>query len=378
MRLWFLLVLFGMSSFSWGQRKQAAVWVFGQEIKLDFNEIPVKFSRLPFGDGKQGIASICDSNGVLQFFANGYDIRNQKSQLIVRFQQQFPQYGGGSFGCNVIVPYQSNPSLYQYFSIRGPFGNLGRFSIYRFLIDMRLNNGLGGIDDAETKVVYDRADLQIACMLHANEKDTWLISRKWQSDTLIAFQVVDTGIVSTIYSKTGSPASISNIPVDAYDSQLKSSPNSEFMLNPRRRKEFPFHELYKFNRDSGSFSKPIYISDTMKTNQFYLNGYPDGAFSPDSKRLYISTGTRKNSNLDSEGPGHFWQYSLEDYDSLSIAESRIYLGLLGRGVPNKPEHWPFSPKMQLAIADSLFCQPATTPHPKHFHSSLIDNDRPPY
>lgn len=361
MRICFLILFLSLLNFCYGQKRQAAIWAYGAENRLDFNTSPITVSRFPYVAGIYGNASICDSIGVLQFFANGSFVINRKSQFMVRLSLQYPQYGPGNYGCNIIIPYQTNSYLYQYFSIRGPFGNFGRYRIYRFVIDMRMNNGLGGFDNSLTKIIHDGADLQIACMLHANGNDSWLISRKWLSDSLMALHVVDTGIVTTVYSKTYSPAIIPNIegsPLGAsYDAQLKSSPNSELLLNPRRRKEFPFHELYKFDREMGTFSRPLFIRDTMKTTQFYLNGYPDGAFSPDSKLLYIGTGTRTKADYVNEGPGHFWQFSLSNYDSLSIAQSRTYLGMLGRGVPSKPEIWPFGPKFQLAIDGKIYVSP---------------------
>ncbi|HOX81375.1 MAG TPA: hypothetical protein PLF20_10025, partial [Bacteroidales bacterium] len=343
-----------------GQKKQAAVWIYGDYNKLDFNFSPMKVSRTN-ASGWVGAASICDSNGVLQFFANGTSIINWQSLQLVNFEQQYPQYGPGYYGCNIIIPFQSNPNLYQYFSVRGPLGNPARYRLFRFIVDMRLNGGSGGFDNSQTKEVKDWVGTQLACLIHTNGKDTWLVARHWRSDSLVSLLVVDTGIVKAVYSKTGSPAAVPNIEgtglVSTYDSQLKSSPNSELLLNPRRRKEFPYHELYRFNRDSGTLSKPLYIHDTIKASQFYINDFPDGAFSPDSRLLYVSTGTRNKPLNENDGPGHFWQYSLENYDSLAIAQSRIYLGLLGRGVPSKPEPWPFSPKFQLGMDGKIYISP---------------------
>lgn len=230
---------------------------------------------------------------------------------------------------------------------------------------MSLNNGLGGFVATETKMIQGSLGTQLACALHANGKDTWLIGRRVGMDTLVAWLVADTGMSKVVYSKLGSNSRVPNIKSNfplaiGYDSQIKTSPNSEMLLIPRRTLEFPVHELYRFNRETGEVYGRVGIKDTTKSPPFFLNGYPDGAFSADSKVLYIGTGTRSKISFENEGPGTFWQYSVENYDSLAIAQSKMYLGILGRGIPTKPEPTPFVPRFQLAIDGRIYVSPGTT------------------
>lgn len=218
---------------------------------------------------------------------------------------------------------------------------------------MNANEGLGAFREDMIKVFPDSVAVQVACLLHANGKDSWLVSRKTHSDTLISWLIANTGFVAKVYSETNSLARVPNLPTmgqtAGYDSQFKTSPNSEFLFSPRRALQYPFHELYRFNRETGQLYDKILIRDTTKTGAFYISGYPDGAFSPDSKYLYITTGTRSLPQEWAEGTGTFWQYSLENFDSLSTAQSKVYLGRLGRGKPNQPDPRPFVPKMQLGM-----------------------------
>jgi gliding motility-associated-like protein len=61
--------------------------------------------------------------------------------------------------------------------------------------------------------------------------------------------------------------------------------------------------------------------------------------------------------LEFEGPGNFWQFSLDNYDSSSINQSRLFIGRLGRGNPNRSEPYPFSPRLQLAMDGKIYVSP---------------------
>lgn len=359
MRLCFLLVLFGMSTISWGQKKQAAIWRYGRFNGIDFNKQPVDIYRTK-SDYQTGSASVCDSNGRLQFSFDGLIFFDHKDSILVNLSPlEFSGIPYGGYDASLIIPFQANPYQFHVFSLRdGPLPP----TLYRMVFDMRLNSGLGGWDTAKTEIIDRKLAYHITCLLHQNNKDTWLVSRRRYSDTLIAWQIQDTGVVKIVKSKIGSPLSGPNVdPIigsNSWDAPLKSSPNSEFMIIPRRAKQYPFHELLKFDRATGRFHSKVLIRDTTKTgNNLFINGFSDGCFSPDSRLLYIATGTRANASLEFEGPGNFWQFSLDNYDSLSINQSRLFIGRLGRGNPNRSEPYPFSPRMQLAMDGKIYVSP---------------------
>jgi len=133
------------------------------------------------------------------------------------------------------------------------------------------------------------------------------------------------------------------------------------LIVPRRTVEFPFHELYQFDNETGLFSNRIYIRDSINTSStFFTNGYSHACFSPDSKKLYISLGTRNRLNPNTGntvGFGTIWQYDVSQYNSGMVAESKIYIGRLYNLKPNVGLTDPTTPMMQLAMNGKIYVSP---------------------
>jgi hypothetical protein len=120
---------------------------------------------------------------------------------------------------------------------------------------MRLDGGLGDVDTTKTQIIDSLVDLQISCMLHANGRDSWLISRGYNSDSLFAYQVTDSGVVKKVITDINSPVKKANLDYGSvigsrWDSQLKSSPDSKILLIPRRMKEYPYSELLQCSKNA--------------------------------------------------------------------------------------------------------------------------------
>jgi len=280
-RVVFIFILsFALPIFGIGQKKEAAIWRYGRFNGLDFNKQPVDIYTTKSGFST-GSASICDSNGRLQFSFNGSFFYDRKDSIVVNLVPlQFQGIPGGGFDADLIIPFQANSYQFHVFSVRdGPFPP----TLYRMVFDMRRNRGLGGWDTSKTQIVDTKVAYQVTCLLHANGKDTWLVSRRRYSDTLIAWQIQDTGVVKIAKTKIDSPVTGPNVDVPAssnsWDSPLKSSPNSEYLILPRRAKQYPFHELLKFDRATGRFHSKVLIRDTSKTGTIYsLMGFRMGVF----------------------------------------------------------------------------------------------------
>lgn len=118
----FLIVLFLFHTVIsvMAQNRQAAIWRYGRLVEMDFNRNPVKIKTPVWSDGSFGMATICDSNGVLQFLANGFSIRDRTDSLMIDISATYPFSGSGQWGCNIIIPFQNNPYKYHYFNIRDP------------------------------------------------------------------------------------------------------------------------------------------------------------------------------------------------------------------------------------------------------------------
>ena len=361
-RLFLVFILFGCFQLGFSQRREAQIWRYGSSnaSELDFGFNPIKRKKVS-SSYVGGVASICDSIGKFLFSGNS-GLLNIRDSVMPNGDLQ-PRLGLSLFSCYLIIPYQSDKKKYHYFLIsntRNTTNSSPPYFIYDLTIDMSLDGGLGDVDTTKTQIIDSLVDLQISCMLHANGRDSWLIGRGYQSDSLFAYQVTDSGVVKKVITDIISPVKKANLDYGSvigsrWDSQLKSSPDSRMLFIPRRMNEFSYSELLQFDRETGVFSNRIVIPDT--TGNFFITNYGDGAFSPDSKKLYYSIGTKTSSSTSGEGPGHFWQYEISTYDSAAIVQSKIFLGRLGRKDPNVAEMRPWAPKMQLAMDGKIYISP---------------------
>lgn len=366
------------------QRLQSAIWSFGIQQKLHFTYQPVKV--VPgIGVYNRGASSICDSIGRFLFSAtdkyvvNRNDKRMKNGVFINPFQPLpppgMPVSATNFSSCVLVVPFLRDVHLFHVFVVfnKQVTDVYGKDStvLLRKTLDMRLDSGRGDLinprSDYKLKE-HPEVACQLSCAMHADGKRTWLIGRKRYSDTLIAWLVSDTMLGPPVYTKTHSPVDTPNIrPYGSkqYDSQIKMSPNSEMLFVPRRSMDFPYHELYRFNKETGAFSGPVYIQDSIPLGQnYYINGYPDGAFSPDSRKLYVCLGTRRTLsqlNLSDSAKINIWQYDVSQFDSLAIAQSKSFLGRLGKqkAIPSLA---PFAmiPAMQLALDGKIYISPGLT------------------
>jgi gliding motility-associated-like protein len=353
-----------ISQLSPAQNRQAQVWKYGENFgsTLDFGFSPIKRYKANIGFNF-GVASICDSNGIF-LFSGSSGILNRKDSMMPSGQLQ-SRFGYALFGSYLIIPYFDKKNIFHYFTVsnaqNASFNSLPPYFIYDITVDMRLDGGLGDVDTTKTQIIDSLVDLQLSCMLHANGRDSWLIGRGYQNDSLFAYQITDSGAIKKVITDINSPVKKPNLGYGSvvggsqWDSQMKSSPDSKLLLIPRRMKEYAFSELLQFDRETGQFSNKIEIKDT--TGNFNITNYGDGCFSADSRQLYYSIGTKTQANWQGEGPGHFWQFDLSNYDSAAIAQSKIFLGRLERRVPNVPELRPWAPKMQLAMDGKIYVSP---------------------
>ncbi|MFA5815529.1 MAG: hypothetical protein WC865_07905, partial [Bacteroidales bacterium] len=91
-------------------QKEGAVWYFGQNAGLDFNQYYPK----PLTDGKittrEGVATICDKDGQLLFYTDGQTVYNRNHDVMMD--------GDGLFGdvsstqSSIIVPRPGSVTQY--------------------------------------------------------------------------------------------------------------------------------------------------------------------------------------------------------------------------------------------------------------------------
>jgi len=165
--------------------------------------------------------SICDSAGHLLFYTNGIYIGNKNFDTLlnsVNFDTgeatTFYQPDGLGF-CQavLIMPYPNQRTKYYIFYVTGEFFSAHNQNLTLPLhlsysvIDMNLDNGLGGIDsNYKNKYIIQDTLTQggIAGIKHANGRDWWVIMHRYWSDEYYKLLVTPDGIYGPYTQNIGS------------------------------------------------------------------------------------------------------------------------------------------------------------------------------
>ena len=267
-------------------QKEANVWIFDEDLGIDFN-----FDRFtPFNgtgiDQPGGSASICDkTTGALLFYTDGRNVWNRNFALMPNGTQL--RGGYTSDQAALIVPYPGDDNLYYLFTTKSysdtiPLSNVdSEYSgLYYSVIDMRLNKGLGDVvKQTKNTRLTEKSTEKLTAVPHINGRDYWVITHEWGTDRFVVFPLTDTGVGSPDYFSFGPT-------YGHYESQgrLHASPDGRMLACAVS--SLPIYELanplelYNFNAATGIIS-----------NRRVLGNYPQlygVSFSPDNSKLYFS------------------------------------------------------------------------------------------
>ena len=218
------------------------------------------------------------SNGIYIMNANGDTMLNGSSLNPGPAANNFSIYGLPIPNGNVILPMPDDSTRFVLLH-HTTTGNSNYPSIVMFMsiIDLTLDNGLGGVISKNVVINQDTCDWGIATCRHANGRDWWVVIPKTQSDTLITFLLTPQGIYQTSRQGFGLPGAIGNVGTPLFSQNgLKFSISTLTVVN-----NVYFHDvrLYDFDRCSGQFS------NAKLDSLDYEPGF-GSTFSPNGKYLY--------------------------------------------------------------------------------------------
>ncbi len=305
--MYFLLMLIlSMAGKDGFGQKESYNWYFGNQVAMKFHSgSPVTHTGSQMV-AVSGCASISDSMGNLLFYSNGIDVWNRNNQ---KMPNGTGLYGAQNQNCSqsaLIVPFPGSSYMFYLFTVDGrqplpsPYYGL-RYS----LVNMNLDGSLGDVTLKNQPVPYgDKAFGRLTAVRHANNKDIWVITRLYNDDRYISYQVTESGInPNPVLSPTGRYIPISNI----FEGYIKISGDSRHLIciNDDVNK----NERCLFNSSTGTIEFLF---------EFENGGRPVGAeMSSDGTYLYISPDVSSQK---------LRQFDLSKMDKTSFQESVVEIG----------------------------------------------------
>lgn len=286
-------------------------WIFGQTngIELDFSSGSPVPSLIPEDDLNalqtiEGVATISDQNGELLFYSDGSRLFNKNYEA---FYSGLGAGGSSAQGVQ-IVPDPGNMNRYYVFTAEHFAGTVSpNGSGYSYVIvDMSVNNGLGGVVSNYTQLIETVSERQTA-IRHCNGEDAWIICHEMNNNNFYSFLLTDEGLSAPVISQVG--------PI--YDiiwflGCMVSSP----LGNTIALSGYGGVSLYHFDNETGIVSDQYPL--TNNTN--YISSYGI-SFSPDGSKLYFNRG---------EGTPEISQIDLSSGNDQIIANSITTVGISNR------------------------------------------------
>lgn len=252
-------------------QQEASVWYFGGNAGIKFH---TDGSITPLTNGQlntsEGCATLSDSNGNLLFYTDGATVWNKNHAIMAN--------GSGLMGnwsstqSATIVPKPGSTTLFYVFTLDYEVHPNGfRYSI----IDMSLNNGIGGVTTNKNILIYTPSDEKLSIVKHTNGTDFWVVTHGWNSNTFYSYLLTASGLSAMpVLSNCGSVVTGSHDNVWGY---MKISPDGTKLGIAHTPINF---ELMDFDANTGIVSNPLTL--------FSLNGAYGVEFSPNSQVLYAS------------------------------------------------------------------------------------------
>jgi gliding motility-associated-like protein len=296
-------------------QKEGAIWYFGNQAGLDFNQ---QFPR-PLTDGRlntrEGVATICDKNGNLLFYTDGQTVYNRNHEIMDNGQGLKGDIS--STQSSIVVPWPESDKLYCIFTVdqAGTYSNPGDGLKYS-IVNMDVNGGLGKVTDLNLTLPGTAGILfteKITVVKHNDTKSYWIIAHEFGTNRFFEFRLTATGLSFVDPQPVGSIHRfdvIGDRDNRGATGYLKSSPKGDFLASAvELLKSF---ELFTFDNKTGRIGLLAKLAAGDRTDLQAESGAAYGVeFSPTSNFLYGST--RKG--------GLIYQWSLEKLDPISIQRS---------------------------------------------------------
>lgn len=287
--IYVLFFLFVYSSNCNAQGKEANVWYFGWGAGIDFNQgtppVALTNSQMYIMTGATaGSASIADSNGNLLFYSDGENIWNKEHQFMLNGQY----IGNNSTQGAMIIPMPGSSHIYYFFNYKWD-PNAGEYIFQYSIIDMTLDNGLGGVvENQKGLFLCSNPSFHISAVKNQSTNDIWVLTHGYNNDKYYAFMITEDSLNTIpIISFAGSV-------FQSVTGYMKISPNGEKVAAANAGGADTFFEILGFDSNTG------FVDDT---NMVHLGGDCRAVdFSPDNTKFYAIFNYTYQFNLEAGSP----------------------------------------------------------------------------
>ena len=280
-RHFFIFSLLISTHFCFAQ-KQANIWYFGSRVGLDFNQTPPQ----PLYNSKlnniEGSSTVSDNNGRLLFYTNGLTIMNRQHLLM---KNGSPLAGHPSSTNNTVtVPLPGNDSLYYVFTTGA--ANEESQKLDYSIVNMKGDGGFGEVDvNARNVIIEETIFEKLAAIKHCNNKDVWIVVRKWNSDEYHTYLLTAAGLnLTPAISHTG--LIISGDELNALGTLKFSAKGTKLAAVHSFANDAV--ELMDFDNTTGMLTNPIVFYPNVIPHAATFTGVYGAEFSPDGKLLYVA------------------------------------------------------------------------------------------
>jgi len=294
----FLFVIIMLSVHLAEAQKRANVWYFGTNAGLDFNAgAPVVLTNGQINT-YEGVASICDDAGALQFYTDGANIWDRTHTLMPNGTGMMG--GSSSSQAALIVPWPGNDSLYYVFATTDGGGGF-----WYSVVNMNLNGGNGDVDpSAKNIMLLSSVTEKLTGAVAQNGVDIWVVVHQWMTNGFYAYRVTPTGIDTPVVTSIG----LVHDPVPNQIGCMKISHDAKKIAVAVT--YMSSAELLDFDNATGIISNPVTFTGLED---------PYGVeFSPDNSKLYFASRAPYVTKA-------LYQYDLNAGSDSAIIASKTYV-----------------------------------------------------
>jgi len=313
-------------------------WYFGGKAGLDFSS----GSPVAVTNGQMYVrgnpVSMSDTAGNLLFYSNRYTVWNKNHQVMPNANGLIGNYGTDSYANAICAPQPGNHNIYYLFFWQCDSTWLNADFVYT-IIDMNLNGGLGDVISKQNFTGMKNPCNGMTAVKHANNTDIWIIAKKFDTDSLYAFLLTNSGLNPTPVT--------SSIGITNYVWNLKGSPDGS-KLSGTLLQNGPV--ILDFDKSTGIASNPI-IFPAIIGNGGETYGIE---FSPDSKKLYFAGDFEIT-------PGLTWGNTIYQVDLTGtpsqIVNSKLLLDsiVISDSTGTNPNPYSnFTEELQLAVNNKIY------------------------